>query len=311
MILKERTMLPVRFIGEALGAKVDWNPETRSISITKPSSKEEYLTKLSYSNLLDEASQKEVREAMEKSGIPQENIDFFFEELSYYNKTVEGRSLVEKGFKTIDGLQVDYDLVSMIDLWDAKNPLFIGYNCRILSYDLMKDSIHIGNIDTSNSDWMVFDKYALANNPKDIFSEKELEEFKTLYSFVPTKASKDIFLHLENVKKNWAKKEISFSNQDKRSLISVFFHDEDGYLFIGHMGLLLPSQDGKLLFIEKLSFQEPYQAIKFNNRLELNDYLMNKYDISWNQPTARPFIMENDELLQAYRPNPNNPKNTN
>lgn len=69
---------------------------------------------------------------------------------------------------------------------------------------------------------------------------------------------------------------------------------------------MIPSEDEKLLFLEKLSFQEPYQVIKFDNRIELNDYLMNKYDISWDQPTAKPFIMENDQLLEGYRENPNN-----
>ncbi|WP_317723436.1 DUF4300 family protein [Clostridium tetani] len=55
-------------------------------------------------------------------------------------------------------------------------------------------------------------------------------------------------------------------------------------------------------------FNEPYQVIKFDNRIELNDYLMNKYDLSWNQPNAKPFIMENDQLLKGYRENPNNPE---
>jgi hypothetical protein len=36
---------------------------------------------------------------------------------------------------------------------------------------------------------------------------------------------------------------------------------------------------------------------------------LNKYDISWGQPTAMPFIMENDELLEGYRENTNNPEN--
>ena len=109
------------------------------------------------------------------------------------------------------------------------------------------------------------------------------------------------------VKKDWKSKDIKFLNKDKASLISVFFHfGEDNYLFIGHAGVLISAEDGKLLFIEKLSFQEPYQVIKFGNRVELNDYLMNKYDVSWDQPTAKPFIMENDQLLEGYRENPNN-----
>ncbi len=33
---------------------------------------------------------------------------------------------------------------------------------------------------------------------------------------------------------------------------------------------------------------------------------MNKYDTAWGQSTAKPFIMENDELLKEYRENPNN-----
>ena len=72
------------------------------------------------------------------------------------------------------------------------------------------------------------------------------------------------------------------------------------------IGVLVSEKNGKLLFIEKLAFQQPYQVLKFNNRTELNDYLMNKYDTAWRQLVARPFSMENDELLKEYRNNPNN-----
>jgi len=104
--------------------------------------------------------------------------------------------------------------------------------------------------------------------------------------------------------------ELSISSSFKISLISVFFHSmmsaDENILFIGHVGVLVPTSDGKLMFIEKLAFQEPFQAIKFDNRSQLNDYLMNKYDVEFDQPNARPFIMENDELLKGYRLNPNN-----
>ena len=174
----------------------------------------------------------------------------------------------------------------------------------------MKDSIHIGNPVITDTNWIIFDKLALDTNPKEVFSKEEMEIFESFYSSIPTELTKDISVHLENIKEDWEKKEIEFSNEDKRSIVSVFFHDElDDSLFIGHMGLLIPSEDGKLLFIEKLSFLEPYQAIKFDNPVDLNDYLMNKYDLSKGQPTARPKIMENDQLLEGYRENPNNPEN--
>ena len=310
VIINERTMVPAKFIGQATGAKVSWDENTKILSINKSASDiEEYKNSLTYSNLVDQTSQDEVRKAMELAGILTENIDSFFQDVNSFNSTIEEKSLVGDGFITIDSLEPEYDLIAMQEMWDAKYPEFIGYNCRIVSYDLMKDSIYIGKPDTTNSNWMVFDENALENNPIEVFNQEEHEGFQTLYAFIPTELTKDISVHLEKVKENWKRKEIEFSNEDKRSIVSVFFHDEQGYLFIGHMGVLIPTEDGKLLFLEKLSFQAPYQAVKFDNRIDLNDYLMNKYDISWGQPTAKPFIMENDQLLDGYRENPNNQEN--
>ena len=75
-------------------------------------------------------------------------------------------------------------------------------------------------------------------------------------------------------------------------------------LFIGHVGVLLTADDGTLYFVEKVAFQEPYRLVKIQNRTELSDYLMEKYDTAWGQDTTHPFIMENDELMDGYRPNP-------
>ena len=69
-------------------------------------------------------------------------------------------------------------------------------------------------------------------------------------------------------------------------------------LFIGHVGVLLTADDGTLYFVEKVAFQEPYRLLHFADRTELSDYLMGKYDVSWGQNTAQPFIMENGELMR-------------
>lgn len=262
---------------------------------------EESTQELTYSNLVDDASQDEVREIMESAGVSEEMLDTFFADVDLFNDTVEEKGLIEDGFITIDGLVPTYDVIEMLEMWEVKNPDFLGYNCRITSYDLMKDSLQIGKIDTANTDFLAFDQFAIASSPRELFTETEYEEFETLYSYVPTELTKDVDVHVKNIQVDWQKKEIEFTDEDKRSLISVFFHEEDGYLFIGHMGLLFPTEEDELLFLEKLSFQEPYQAIKFANRVELNDYLMNKYDLSWDQPTAAPFILENNQLLEGYR----------
>lgn len=70
---------------------------------------QEYKETLTFSNLVDSASQEEVREAMELAGIAKESIDFFFEDVNNFNSTIEETSLVMDGFTTIDSLEPDYD----------------------------------------------------------------------------------------------------------------------------------------------------------------------------------------------------------
>ncbi|HOL83542.1 MAG TPA: copper amine oxidase N-terminal domain-containing protein [Caldisericia bacterium] len=36
MIISGRTMLPVRFVAENLGCKVDWDQDTKTVTITYP-----------------------------------------------------------------------------------------------------------------------------------------------------------------------------------------------------------------------------------------------------------------------------------
>lgn len=40
--------------------------------------------------------------------------------------------------------------------------------------------------------------------------------------------------------------------------------------------------------------------LRFAGRTALSDYLMRKYDTSWGQNTASPFIMENDKLMDGW-----------
>ena len=112
----------------------------------------------------------------------------------------------------------------------------------------------------------------------------------------------------ESVREEWKSRGISFRENERIRLITVFFHDkpteEESILFVGHVGVLLTADDGTLYFVEKVAFQEPYRLLRFADRTELSDYLMGKYDVSWGQSTARPFIMENDELMEGWRPNP-------
>ena len=270
----------------------------------------EYLKTITYSNLADKKVQDEVQDTLKNAGINSENISSFFQSVNYYNNATENKDLIKSGFINSQNINPIYDEIEIQKIWNKKNKDFLGFNCRITAFTLMKDFITVENPITKSGEMLFMDMESLQNVPFKLFSQTEKNKFITLFSEIPTKSTKDIKFHVENVKKYWKEKGVKFNNKNKISLISVFFHfndePEENILFIGHVGVLIPEKDGKLMFIEKLAFQQPYQVLKFNNRTELNDYLMNKYDTAWGQSTAKPFIMENDELLKEYRENPNN-----
>ena len=270
----------------------------------------DYLKSITYSNLADGKIQNEVQEILKNSEISSQNINLFFQSVNYYNKKTENKDLIKSGFVNSQNINPIYDEAKIQKLWDKNSSNFVGFNCRITAFTLMKDFITTKNSLVKSGEMLFMDMESLKNVPFKLFSETEKDKFVNLFSEIPTKATKDVKIHVENVKNIWKERGVKFDKNSKVSMISVFFHfndePEENILFIGHVGVLVSEKNGKLLFIEKLAFQQPYQVLKFNNRTELNDYLMNKYDTAWGQPVARPFIMENDELLKGYRNNPNN-----
>ncbi len=272
----------------------------------------DYITSITYSNLVDEESKNEVIESLKVSGIAEENINLFIKFVDHYNNSVGDIGLVKEGFVVSENFEPAYDYEKMAENWENANPSFEEMNgnrnnCRMTTFLLANDLIHVDGEYVKDNKMLFMDNDTISFGMNEFFKEENIDRFNTFYGDVSTELVKDIGLHLEKVKDYWKGKHIIFKDSEL-SVITVWLHNElDNNLFVGHTGVLLPSKkDNKLLFIEKISFEEPYQALKFNNRRELNDYLMMKYDNNFNQPTARPFIMENGEILDGYRVNPKN-----
>ena len=51
------------------------------------------------------------------------------------------------------------------------------------------------------------------------------------------------------------------------------------------------------LFVEKLTFEEPYQAIKFASKKDCYKYLTTKYKDYTGPGLAKPFIMDNGKWV--------------
>ena len=264
------------------------------------------LDRIEYTNLNDRASRELLQELLSDAGVSDRRIQVFFCRVGHFNDSVKQEWLTD-GFEEAGLLYTKYDPYTMQDEWTAKNGTFPGYNCRITAMSLFGDFLSVSADSQINAgeDVLFVDKETLKTDP-DVLGGSSLADFCALYSSMKTEHTTEIKRHVQAVQEEWASRGVIFRENERIRLITVFFHDkpteEESLLFVGHVGVLLTAEDGTLYFVEKVAFQEPYRMLRFADRTALSDYLMGKYDTSWGQDTASPFIMENDKLMDVKSP---------
>ena len=270
------------------------------------------MEKIEYTNLNDSGSRELLQELLSDAGVSDGRIQGFFRRVDHFNDSVKQEWLTD-GFEEAGMLYTKYDPYTMQDEWTAKNGTFPGYNCRITAMNLFGDFLSVSADSQINAgeDVLFVDEETLKTDP-DALGGSSLADFRALYSSMKAEDTTEIKRHVQTVQEEWASRGVIFRENERIHLITVFFHDkpteEESLLFVGHVGVLLTAEDGALYFVEKVTFHEPYRLLRFADRTELSDYLMGKYDVSWGQDTARPFIMENGELMEGWRANPNGEK---
>ena len=100
-----------------------------------------------YSNLNSNASISEVRAILSKH-LNEESVDNFINLVTDYNDTV-GSVGLSGSFAPFT--KTDYDVEKISSLWTAKHGDFIGTNCRINTYTLLKGKIKICLLYTSDA----------------------------------------------------------------------------------------------------------------------------------------------------------------
>ena len=261
---------------------------TNSTDGNVDSTKTQKDTSLMMSNMADPSSQDSVRQALNKY-IDPKNVDKFMDQINDYNTAINQKSLVS-GF--VSTAQPAYDLKAISELWQGNKGDFIGTNCRINTFELLKGAL---KIPTHQADTSLLFMDSDAINVSGVVAKDDVAKFNFLFSRVATEATRDPHVHAAKMTEHF--KDITFD--DKARMLSVIIHDqlEGNHLFVGHVGVLVPD-DGGFLFVEKLSFVEPYQAIKFATKDDAYDYLLGKYAIEYGQPHAQPFVMDNDKLAK-------------
>lgn len=244
--------------------------------------------KASYTNMNSQPSAEEVRKAL-AAYLDKDSVDAFVNLVNDYNETV-GSAGLTGDFSTFT--KTDYDVEKISNLWTPKKGDFVGTNCRINSYCLLKNSIEIPKLEKDDS-LLFVDNDAIDKGK--IFGAEDKDAFDILFSRVKTEATTDVKVHAAKMEQFLSQ----FKFNENARMLSVVVHDDlDGQsLFIGHVGILVPSEDG-YLFVEKLTFEEPYQAIKFATKEDCYKYLSTKYENYTGEGLAKPFIMDNDKWVQ-------------
>ena len=244
--------------------------------------------KASYTNMNSQPSAEEVRKAL-AAHLDKDSVDAFFNLVNDYNETIGSVGLTGD-FSTFT--KTDYDVEKISNLWAPKKGDFVGTNCRINSYCLLKNSIEIPKLEKDDS-LLFVDNDAIDKGK--VFGAEDKDAFDILFSRVKTEATTDVKVHAAKMEQFLSQ----FKFNENARMLSVVVHDDlDGHsLFIGHVGILVPSEDG-YLFVEKLTFEEPYQAIKFATKEDCYKYLDTKYENYTGEGLAKPFIMDNDKWVQ-------------
>lgn len=260
---------------------------TTETSVTQTQS-DQVSWKALYTNMNSKSSEEEVRKAL-AAYLDKDSVDAFFNLVNDYNETVGSVGLAGD-FSTFT--KTEYDVEKISNLWTPKKGDFVGTNCRINSYCLLKNSIEIPQLEKDDS-LLFVDNDAIDKG--EIFGAEDKNAFDILFSRVKTEATTDVKVHAEKMEQFLSQ----FKFNENARMLSVVVHDDlDGHsLFIGHVGILVPSEDG-YLFVEKLTFEEPYQAIKFATKEDCYKYLDTKYENYTGEGLAKPFIMDNDKWVQ-------------
>lgn len=261
--------------------------ENNSIKIKKAEVHENKSEAYLVSNMNDDETLNKIKKIIEKN-LNKKNGEVFASLVSDYNKSIPKELL--SGDFTEPSKEDKLDKI--LDMRSSIKHEYPDTNCRINSFLLLKDDLSIKEDLPIDDEILFMDKEALRSS--NLFKGDELEKFYKLFSRVKTSSSKDPKVHAKVMEEFLSK--VNFP-KDVHMLSVVLNDNLDGdYLFIGHVGVLLPLEDG-YLFLEKISFEEPYQALKFYKKEDAYRYLKNKYKDYVDPEVAPPFIMDNDKYV--------------
>lgn len=253
-----------------------------------------------YTNLADDVSRETVVSCLQTHGISQERTDTLLEWADDFNSRITAPSLPD-GFVPMDGDLVDYSSLSFTYKELPDGSLFPEANCRLTAFLLLGDQIQTNGSIHEADTFLMFDVEAIDTLETYRLSPESRTDFITLFNGVSVEGTDTIEAHLACIQEAWKERALQIDSSGGLSLIEIYLHSPlDALRFVGHTGVLAETEDG-LLFVEKYGPSGPFQATVFQNRKQLETYLLARPDLYGDDTELPPIVLENGAVLDLSR----------
>ena len=235
----------------------------------------------------------EITNELEDAGLS--NLTDFQNWVSDFAKTAGKTAGLKDSWEELSKL--DFDSSKTMDGWE-KNHDYSDSDCRMTAFLLMDGILESQEVEEKyDGTYLMFDMEA-------IDSVARYEKLKNKRALFTTIFGDKVIADGENPKDKlgeiWKQYGIKVNN-DKASLLSLVIYDPDfKTIFVGHTGVLVTTDNG-LLFVEKIAFEQPYQATRVNDMKELMGVLAKRGEYFGEQGESGPYVYVNGEFYAELK----------
>lgn len=198
-----------------------------------------------------------------------------------------------------DSGKMKADIGKCMDGWE-QNHDYSDADCRMTAFLLLDGVLRAESTEDSyEGTYLMFDTEAIDN----VDRYESIKENKNMFTTLYGEKSVTDGGHPENTfSDSW--KHYGFQvDSDRLSLLSIVIYDPySDVVFVGHTGVLIKYSD-YYLFIEKIAFEQPYQATRVHNMDELLDIMSLRPEYFGEEGEAGPFVYCNGEYLGTLKKN--------
>lgn len=198
-----------------------------------------------------------------------------------------------------DPEELKADVGRCMDGWE-QNHDYSDADCRMTAFLLLDGILRAESTEENyEGTYLMFDTEAIDNVDRYSILKEKRDMFTTLYGEKSVTDDK----HPEAAfSDSW--KQYGFTvDSDRISLLSIVIHDPySDVVFVGHTGILIKYSDS-YLFVEKIAFEQPYQATKVHTMDELLSILSLRPEYFGEEGEAGPFVYNNGEYVGTLKKN--------